>query len=119
MTEQEDFMDFDDEEMNLTLEVLRAYVDDDGLKAYLTSEGYSTMPFVKYVSYNNDGVLRLLCCGACPGCPAPHIRNVCNIQFCQMVLSAVKHKFSGLTGVMPVLTHDPDFRRIAESHGGR
>ena len=118
-TELEDMGDFDDEDMNFAREVLRSYVDDGGLQSYLLTEGYSSMPFVKYVSYNNDGVLRLLCCGACPGCPAAHIRNVCNVQFGQMVYAVVKHKFSGLTGVMPVLTHDPDFQRIAEGAGGR
>ena len=118
MTEPEDEGDFDDDSMDLSREVLRVYVDDDGLRAFLTREGYSTMPFIKYVSYNNDGVLLLLCCGACPGCPAPHIRNVCNIQFCEMVLFVVKGKFSGLTGVVPVTTHDADIRRIVESHGG-
>ena len=82
MTEQEDKEDFDDDSMNLTREVLKVYVGKEGLCSYLTREGYLMMPFVKYVSYNNDGVLRLLCCGACPGCPAPHIHNVSNIQFC-------------------------------------
>ena len=76
------------------------------------------MPFIKYVSYNNDRVLRLLCCGACTGCPAPHIRNVCNIQFWDMVQFAVKDKFRGILSIVPVLTHDADFRRIAKSHGG-
>ena len=82
MTEVEDEGDFDNDTMNLTREVLKAYVDDDGLRAFLTRERYLMMPFVKYVSFNNDGMLRLLCCGACPGCPTPHICNVCNIQFC-------------------------------------
>ena len=64
MTEVKDEGDFDDDTMNLTREVLKACVDEDGLRACLTREGYTTMLFVKYVLFNNDGVLRLLCCGA-------------------------------------------------------
>ena len=82
-TEQRDKGDND--ELNLTRKILKAYVDEEGIRSYLTREGYNMIPFVEYVSYNKDGVLQILCCGMCPGCPAPHIRNVCNIQFCDMV----------------------------------
>ena len=71
--------DDDDDKMNLTRQILKAYVDEEGLRSFLTREGYTMMLFVKYVSYNNDQVLCLLCCGSCPSCPAPHIQNVCNI----------------------------------------
>ena len=37
MTEVKDEGDFDDDTMNLAREVLKAYVDDDGLRAFLTT----------------------------------------------------------------------------------
>ena len=107
-----------EDKTSLTRQILKAYVDEEGLHSHLKKEGYAMMPVVKYVSYSDDGVLRLFCCGSCPGCPAPHIRNVCNIQFCDMVLFAIKDKFNGISSIVPVLTHDADFGRIAESHGG-
>jgi len=56
--------------------------------------------------------------GVCPGCPESYIRNVYNIQFCKMLHSVIKDKFKGIDAIVPVLTHDKDFKRIAESHGG-
>jgi len=101
---------------NMTTRILQAYVDDDGLRSYLTSGGHTVMSFVKYISYDKDRILRLFCCGACLGCPAPLIRNVCNILFCNMVHSVMKEKFKVINAIVLVLTRNTDFKRIAESH---
>ena len=98
---------------------IRSFVDDGVLLNLVKAEGYCIVPHVKFVEYDAEsGVLKLLLGGRNPECSSLHVRNVPNFLCCQnLLLSFCQHRFSMITKVIPVSTHDPDFEAIVRRCG--
>ena len=110
-------MDLDEaERTSLTRGLLRGYVEGSALRERLAANNIPCFPTVRYVSYI-DRTLRLLVCGDCPGCAAPFIRNVCNVQFCDTCHELMKQAFPVIRKVVPVLTTDTDINEVVAEKG--
>ena len=113
-------MDDDDEKRReLTIRLLTEYIDTGGLLELMKTQGRSVLTITRFESLNEHGIVRMFVCGRCAGCPAPHIRNICATQFCNSACDAIQQRFNSVLRIIPVTTHDHDFERIANKHGGR
>ena len=77
------------------------------------------MPIIKFVSFSTFGQLKLVLAGNCPNCHDGHIRNTCNIRYCNEVIDPIlKEKFNKFKHSSPILTHDTNLESIVNSVGG-
>ena len=111
--------DDDEKRRKLTICLLKDYIDTGGLLELMKTQGRSFLTVTRFESLNKKGIVRMFVCGRCAGCPAPHIRNICATQFCNLACDAIKQCFPSVKRIIPVTTHDPDFERIANKHGGK
>ena len=76
------------------------------------------MPIIKYVSFDKTGHLIVLISGQCPNCCAKHIRNVCNLRYCNEVINPIlSSNFNNFSHSSPLLTHDPNIVSIVTKLG--
>ena len=94
---------------------LRMFINGGHLQTVLRTNNLSSFSILKYVSYVNR-TLRLLVCGDCPGCSSRVVRNICNVHFCNTVLTVMLPRFPRLLHVKPVLTHENDIAQVVNSY---
>ena len=104
---------------NVTHNAIQNYINNGNINIVIRNNNCSQMPIIKFVSFDRDGVLKVLIAGKCPSCGSKHIRNVCNVRYCKEVIDPIlKSKFSTFSFSVPVLTHDPDLESIVTTLGG-
>jgi len=104
---------------NVTHNEIESYINNGNINVDIRNSNFSQMPIIKFVSFDHNGILKLLIAGKCPGCGSAHIRNVCNIRYCKEVIDPIlKSKFLTFSLSVPVLTHDPDLESIVTRLGG-
>ena len=96
--------------------VIQSYIEDGNLASSLRGEGCPSFPILRFVSYQ-DGVVRLLVGGDCPGCDSPWLRNICNRKFCKSATEVMQKAIPSVRDVVPVYTFDDDFITITHDFG--
>ena len=97
---------------------IQRYVETGKLKKLISQSKFPLMPYIFFVSYE-EKILRLLIGGECPNCKANHVRNCCNIRYCEeVILPVLKRQYSEIIDVVPVFTTERDFESLIHSNGG-
>ena len=90
------------------------------LRSMLRKGNNLFMPIIKCVSVNEDThVVCLLVGRKCPLCSSDHLRNTCNVTFCnEVMLPFLQSQFPGIVNkVKPVFTFDEDLETVCSDKG--
>ena len=76
---------------------------------------------MRFVSFTpRGGVLRILVLGECGLCQSLHIRNICNMKYCQDLLLPIITIFFPIVQRMDIVcSDDNDLTELVEHEGGR
>ena len=98
---------------------VKVFINDGDLKTAVFAENSLFFPINKFVSMDEDGIVRVLVGGKCPSCGSNIVRNVQTTRYCDEVLTPIVcSKFSFVKSLKPVLTTDSDFVKVVEEMGG-
>ena len=99
---------------------VKAFINEGDLERQIKAEDHCLFPITKFVSMDDDGMVRVVVGGKCPSCESSIVRNVQTRRYCIQVLTPVIcSKFSFARSVKSVLTTDSDFVKVVEELGGR
>lgn len=94
---------------DITKSTIKKFVNDGLLTSTIKANNYPLMPIIKFISFDTSGHLQLMIGGKCPNCQANHLRNTCNIRYCEEVIDIhLKKKFKMFSHSSPLSTHDPN-----------
>ena len=99
---------------------LQAYIDGMQLKRDISVLGYPLMQYIKFVSIDENNVLRVVLAGSCPNCECNHLRNTCNYMYVRDVMSPIiKMKYTRVKDVKPLYSFDNDIDMVISRLGGK
>ena len=99
---------------------VKAFINDGGLVASMKARDDFFFPINKFVSMDENGLVRVLVGGKCPYSKTEIIRNVNTTRYVNAVLTPiVRSKFKFVKKLKPVLTTERDFVKVINDLGGR
>ena len=103
----------------VTHDAIKTFINNGPLTSIILNNKYALMPIIKFASFDRNGYLRIVIGGKCPNCQSNHIRNICNVRYCQeLLLPILKKRFQLIKHIFPVFTYDKDLEDIVKSTGG-
>ena len=105
--------------MICTPENVKNFIDSGKLEKLMTKKGYVSSQSIKFIDIDKNCNLKILLFGKCALCEAPHIRNICNHAYNkECVEPTIKSVFKNIKTVIPLNTHERDFKDIVNNIGG-
>ena len=94
--------------LRLTHCLLNQFFNDGLIKDALLEIDKPCFEHRQYISISGN-ILRLLVYGEYPGGDAPHIRNICSIQFCDFGLTLIRTRFLTVKVIVTPIDFRPYF----------
>ena len=102
------------------MHILQTFVDSPNMKVAILKKNQPIFSIICFVSFNQSGVVCVVIGGTCNSCGAHHLRNMCNIRYCDEVITPIlRNMYKFVTAVKPVLTVDMDFEAVISSVGAK